>query len=435
MKNRHSVMSLLVVVSLAVLLAILPTGASVEGLGLRGPGAVHTGGPTGHPFPISFYPDGESSQPAVSYSPDREEYLATWVKDQPYNDEIVAQRLTLSGMQAGEPFPVAAGPAGYRWSPDVTYNVHRGEYLVVFGLQTSTTTELHAQPVKAEGGTTGADTTVAVGSIFLCEPAVAYSPVSDQYLVVWVDFGTTTHDILARVLNSDGTGGPGASLIRQVQSPADAGCVDVAFNRSRNEFLVVWSEWTSTNDADIYGRRVQGNGTPMQPERITITSLAGVQSWPAVAGMPTEPNKGQYLVVWQDSVLATANADIWAQRVGGEGNKEGGYIRITDDADPERHVDVAASEQDHQYLVVTSRYLESSPDKVWVIQGQKVSLDGEPLGREAWIGGYIIGRLGLANGPGSDFLLAYEDETPITYKAIYGHLWGNFRVYLPLVLR
>jgi hypothetical protein len=423
--------SILVVVTVPLLLAVLTASANVGGLGLRGPDAVRSGGPIGHRFPISFE-QGIAWQPAVSYSPDREEYLVAWVKDRDYNDEIRAQRVTASGMLAGDPFFVAAGPAGDRWGPHVTYDIQRGEYLVVYGLQTSSTYELHAQPVKAEGGVTGTDTTVvAVGSPI--EGAVAYSPVSDKYLVVWVQSATNATEMLGQVLNSDGTKSGTPSSIRKVQWPDGIGSLDVAYNRSRNEYLVVWEEWGG--DTDLYGRRVQGNGTPMQPDSITITALSGHQQWPAVAAMPTEPNKGQYLVVWREEIGGPNTGEIWARRVSGEGNTEGGYFRITDDTDDEVWVDVAASEQDHQYLVVTNRYLTAGPDKVWVLQGRKVSLDGELVGREAWIEGYIIGRLGVASGLGTDFLIAFEDETPTTSKAIYGHLWGNFRVYLPLVVR
>jgi hypothetical protein len=173
----------------------------------------------------------------------------------------------------------------------------------------------------------------------------------------------------------------------------------------------------------------------MQPERITITSLSGDQSSPAVASMPTEPDKGQYLVAWTDNTPSTAKGEIWAQRIGGEGNTEGGLIRITDDPDDETMVYVAAGEQDHQYLVITARQLDALPGKPVVLLGRKVSLEGDLLGREAWLE-EASWEYAVASGPGSDFLIAFAAlAPPPTTWVTFGHLWGDYRVYLPLVVR
>ena len=435
MKKRRWLTSILAGVILLLFVAVLTAGASVEGQRSLGSKAVCSGGPIGYRFPISHYEDGDSYEPAVAYNPDRGEYLVAWANQGSTSNDIQAQRVTASGQPAGEPFFVAAGAGVQRWSPAIAYNSHRGEYLVVWGLWTGTKNELHAQPVAAEGGVSGADVTLATGPSGLCPPAVAYSPVSDNYLVASDVSGGGISEILVQVLKSDGTTGGGPYSIRVVTWPDSLGCFDLAYNRSRNEFLVVWDETPSGGNSDIYGRRVQGNGTPMHPEKIAITALSGDQQWPAVAGLPTEPDRGQYLVVWTEELGGPNTGEIWARRVAGEGNPEGGSFWITDDPDHERSADVAASEHDHQYLVVGGRYVQAGPDSTWVVLGRKVSLGGELLGSEAWLEGNIVFGTSLANGPRSDFLIAFDDQLPTSYAGIWGHLWGNHRVHLPQVLR
>jgi hypothetical protein len=64
-------------------------------------------------------------------------------------------------------------------------------------------------------------------------------------------------------------------------------------------FLVVWSapHGTSVSDWDIFGARIQADGTIIDTRPLTICGMAGtVQSSPAVAG-----NGDNYLVVWRDS--------------------------------------------------------------------------------------------------------------------------------------
>jgi hypothetical protein len=64
-------------------------------------------------------------------------------------------------------------------------------------------------------------------------------------------------------------------------------------------FLVVWSapHGASVSDWDIFGARVQADGTVIDKRPLTLCGMAGtVQSSPAVAG-----NGDNYLVVWRDS--------------------------------------------------------------------------------------------------------------------------------------
>ena len=99
------------------------------------------------------------------------------------------------------------------------------------------------------------------------DPAVAYNPTNHRYLVVWSDDrneGSRGTDIYGQLLAADGTriggdfriSGPAATSYEY--DPA------VAYNPASNQYLVVWRD--RRNDAtrgwDIYGRRVKATGKP-----------------------------------------------------------------------------------------------------------------------------------------------------------------------------
>ena len=417
MKTTRWLVSILMV---PFLLTVLTASANV--------GGIQSGGLTGNRFPISHEAK-TAGGPKVAYSPDRREYLVVWFQAAS-NWAIRAQRVAASGSLVGDPFNIVAG-LSTSGEADVTYNTKRREYLVVWHRNTGGMDEVHVQPVAAGGGNKGADITVASLLGLVQELYVAYSSASDKYLVVWQQtLSGPGSRIGASALNSDGSASGYASAIHDVSLPY-VRC-DVAYNRSRNEFLVVWYDTGASGDDDIFGRRVQGNGTPMHPDRITIASRPGDQTSPMVAALPTEPDKGQYLVVWEDAACPLCQYDIWGQRVSGQGIPEGGSFPITDDPDLEYAPDVATSEKDHQYLVVSVRKLKSGEE---VATARKVAFEGFVLGHEVWIGG-VVRRPRVANGPGSEFLIANEDIMPPDNREhIFGQMWGNFRVYLPFVLR
>ena len=57
----------------------------------------------------------------------------------------------------------------------------------------------------------------------------------------------------------------------------------LAYNRARNEFLVVWERYDGgASLTDIYGRLVTGNGQPLQPTSIEYARMTVSNTKPAV---------------------------------------------------------------------------------------------------------------------------------------------------------
>lgn len=395
-------------------------------------------GGIGSNFVILNEPEIEMS-PSVAYNPDRQEYLVVWYNDRPANDDIRARRVSEKGTVQGDAFYISAGAGYERRYPDVAYNSQQRQYLVVwehydpgFGDYS-----IRARRISETGQVLDpADIVLAsgYGVATLSNPAVAYASAEDKYLVVWHETwhpSPLNHDIVGKIVSGSGTPDPGNILISDDPGNGDyRRAPDVAYNLRRNEFLVAWEQRDHVfGDYNIYARRVQGNGTPMQPESIDIGLLSGDQLNPAVASIPTEAHQGHYLVVWEDHWVPSS-VDIWARRVKGEGTTDDANFPLTESSLDQRNPAVAGKESSRQYLVVWTQRPAAGEIS---IQGQNVSMDGRPVGRDWPCDGPYSDHAAVASGD-LDFMIVYDDTAGISNRGIYGQRWGN-QVYLPHIVR
>lgn len=431
-------MTLITSVLLAATMVLPITGSVAGGPPVQGnnDASATSGGPIGYNFVISNDPETEV-HPAVAYNSQREEYLVVWYNDRAGNDDIRAQRVSKNATLAGGPFYISGGPGADRRYPDVAYNSQHNEYLVVWEHFDGSGFSIVAQRVSATGQLQGGEITVESHSFPVLNhylPAVAYAYTLDKYLVVWQrDDWTGLKNISGRVLSGTGTPEATGFDISLDSGGAPREEPDVAYNRTRNEYLVVWKEIDpSLGDFDIYGRRVQGNGTPLHPESIEIRRGGGDQNAPAVAAIPTTPNQGHYLVVWEDRWIPH-DGDIHARRVTGEGNPDGAYFVISEPEEDQTNPAVAGNESAQQYLVVWT-HPSPLPFLFVGVGGRAVSMRGVLLGQETGLGGLFADHTAVASGRLGDFLVAFDDPELIANRGIYGQLWGN-RVFLPIVLK
>ena len=380
--------------------------------------------------------------PAIAYSSHRQEYLVVWYNDRPGNDDIRGQRVSKNGTLVGGPFYISAGAGADRSDPDVTYNSKSQEYLVVWRrYESAKGYSIQGRRVSANGQVLGnADIIIRdFGYNFYTpsDPAVAYASTSDKYLVVWDE---TFHpipiqrDILGRVVSSSGTPEGSQFVISKDPGNIPRESPVLAYNRKRNEYLVVWQQYYSSSIDNIIGRRVTGGGVPLNPAEIVIHFVNAPSTNPSVAALPNATADGQYLVVFE-LLYAPGDNHIYSRFVSGEGVVGAGQF-IAWSLEDETHPVIASSEVSNQYLVAWSR--PTSPPALIVydyIAGRSVSTTGALIGAEKHIGGFLADHAVISSGPSGDFLVAFQDiQSPSVDSGIYGQLWGN-RTYLPLTLR
>ncbi|HDQ45409.1 MAG TPA: hypothetical protein ENN17_07940 [bacterium] len=115
-----------------------------------------------------------------------------------------------------------------------------------------------------------------------------------------------------------------SGLSAQVLSPfvtvsSDSGMqgwIQVAYNTTDDEYFVVWEDYRNDPRCDIYGRRVQADGTPIG-ESFAICDLPGSQKyWPH---LDFDPFNNRYLVVFEDS--RNGNNDVYGCLLNADGTK------------------------------------------------------------------------------------------------------------------
>jgi hypothetical protein len=377
--------------------------------------------------------------PVIAFSTQRQEYLVVWYNDRPGNDDIRGQRVSKNGTLVGGPFYISAGAGAERRYPAVAYNSKHDHYLIVWEHNDGLWDSIRARRVSGTGVVLDtSDIVITSGSNIItpAKPAVDYAYTPDKYLVVWQE---TFHpipiqtDILGRVVTSSGAPDGSSFTISKDPGNYPRREPDLAYNRKRNEYLVVWQQYDNgANFNDIYGRRVTGGGVSLNPAGIVIEAVSVSSTNPSVAALPNATTEGQYLVVFE---LKYTPVDIHiSSRFVDGGGVVGAGQYFAGSLEDETNPSVAGNESTNSYLVVWSR--PTTPPFVYdYIEGRTISAAGQ-MGGNKYVGGFpLADHAVVASGSMGDFLVAFKDQQPPSVDSgIYGQLWGN-RTYLPLTLR
>ena len=163
------------------------------------------------------------------------------------------------------------------------------------------------------GQAVGPEIPIWVDSADSLIPAVAFNIVHEEFLVVWYnEQGPNTWDVYARRVGLDGTLGTWFSVATGAGQKHSQPVV--AYNPLLDEYLVVWVTEAAVGDDDLWGSIVSWNGSSVGA-RFPINLNVDLQTLPALA---FNPNAGEYLVVYTNYWFSGLG-DVAAQRVAGDG--------------------------------------------------------------------------------------------------------------------
>jgi hypothetical protein len=227
-------------------------------------------------------------------------------------------------------------------------------------------------------------------------PAVAWN--GADYLVVWTDGRTGIQVWGARVTGAGSVLDPAGIAI--ATGPGSQLFPDLAWNGTK--FLVVWTDnrLCSCTDYDIFGTRVSGAGSVLDPAYIPISTATNTQTEAAVASRGDD-----FFVVWQDRRSGT-NDDIYGAGVGGDGTvAQPAGIPISTAGQNQTVPDLAVR---YDFLVAWRDLRFGTAYAVFATRVSPTGVVKEPSGFGVTGTGTTGGTVALTGGPGASWGVVYD---------------------------
>jgi hypothetical protein len=399
-----------ILLGLIITLVVIQVSTLAGGLGwFSGKGAGFAWAAPLSPAPITTLA-GDETRPAVAYSPEINSYLVVWEDHNDYGQMYYGISSVLVG-EDGIPYQDPEYVSGYYQKkclqPDVGTNTQTGEFLVVweFAFNENVDHDIYAQLVGVDGVPVGNLIYVTTSLAFETSPSVAYNSVTNEWIVVWDTVNQNfDQDITAAILDANGDI---LSMFTIASGLDHQGNPSVAYGSNFGEYLVVWEDRTyATENPNLVAQRVATDGSLQGPE-IPISTWEYPQLYPE---LDYNPDLDEFLIVWQDHHWAWgAAADIYGQRVSGNGTLQGGNFGISwEDVNLRLVPDVAYKPQTLEYIV-TWQYEHSTSDHD--VYQRRVSGTGGLPGPEVPISNLNSweGLPAVASGIDYDFLVVWED--------------------------
>jgi hypothetical protein len=345
--------------------------------------------------------------PAVAF--DGTNYLVVWEDRRGNPIDISGSLVDQTGViqgQSGIPISMTTNEQRY---PSVAFNGI--DYLVVWqDYRSGNQWDIYGARINQQGivlDSNGFAISTASGDQLF--PSVAFDGIN--YLVVWSSGNTYGGNIFGARVNQQGTVlDPNGIRITNVSNLAQH--PSIAFDGTN--YLVVWDRGNIYND--IYGARVTPTGTVLDPNGIPISTITNSQQeCPSIAFDGTN-----YLVVWQDYRNGSRNPDIYCSRVTQAGIVlDPNGIPISTAINSQINSAIAFDGSD--YLVVWEDYRSR-----YALYGAKVSpsgviIDSFPITTQISYPCYPA----LARGSGNQILIAYSKWT----EQINNHPANSYRIW------
>lgn len=376
------------------------------------------------------------SHAAVDYDSQHQEYLVIWQSDPPQETHIYAERVSTFGSLLGR-FTVSAPGDITRRNADLAYNSQQDTFLVVWEQFDGNYYNIRGR-IFHPNGPVGNEFYLGTGGALRnrYKPAVAYASTSDKFLVVWESMvvGGVSGDIEAQVVTGAGALEGSNFLLAQGTYTFSYDEPELAYNRSRNEYLVAWvRDEVSISQTDIFGTRVTRDGIILDNPALVIGYHTPPETAPVVAAIPTTPDNGGYMVAWELHYTAS-DYDIYARTISGSGGLNSVVIVVNTESN-EMMPAIASQESSDQYLIAFTRFF-TPPFTNTDLFGRIASINGAFVAGEKKIVAFSGKYSAAIGGPGSDYLVVCENSQSDGTLDIVGRLWGGrVYTYLPAVLK
>ncbi|MGQ9501193.1 MAG: hypothetical protein ACUVSF_07940 [Anaerolineae bacterium] len=266
------------------------------------------------------YPNNE---PRVVYNSRHQEYLVLWTtRHGAATRDIWARQISRTG-HMGEAFQLASYPGRYCYQLHALYNPVWDEYVVAYTCWHSLTGyDVFVTRVRWDGVVWNAyDTSTTVATERSeTHPAIAYNEQTDEYLLAWTKQSTRfdAHLWVRRVSAASGEWLDEAIEVNGAAGEQRA-MADVAYNPIRNSYLLIYL-FEAEGPADIRYRVIPGDLSNLGMEERLWEHTAALHALPPAVVSGTD----EYLVTWPVRYLqapppSTERIDLYWQKLDGTG--------------------------------------------------------------------------------------------------------------------
>lgn len=241
--------------------------------------------------------------------------IAMWSDSRSAGNDVMGVRYNASGTKIDASALTISGASGGQETPSVTHV--SGQFLAVWSDGRNATRDIYAARVQSDGTVSdpgGIEVTTAAGQQLV--PDVASDGSSS--LVVWQDRRNGGFDIFGAIVSS-----AGAVTVADIQistASGDQNRPSVAWNAAAGVYVVVWSDQRDASDVEVFGTRVQPDGTVLDPAGVLVGSGPNSQLRAEVAS-----SSSGLLAVWDDRRSST-EGDIYGTRL----TATGGALSVLD---------------------------------------------------------------------------------------------------------
>ena len=238
------------------------------------------------------------------------------------NFDIYARRVEADGDLAWSSDGVAVCTAtGDQWAPIMIGDGAGGAIIAWMDDRNTTTSDIYAQRVDANGSTQWSDNGVAICTA--TDNQWNHQLIGDGSggaIITWEDYrDSTKSDIYAQRIDADG----------DTLWPADGVAVCTVSGHKNYPRLIgdgsggaiiTWEDYRDTTKSDIYAQRIDADGDTQWPAAgVAVCTATDMQSFPRLIG----GGSGGAIITWQDDRSGEVSTDIYAQRVNHNGTLGG----------------------------------------------------------------------------------------------------------------
>lgn len=371
--------------------------------------------------------------PAVAYNFRHQEFMVVW--DNSWDDgrrDIYARRIANDGTLLTT-FIVSTG-ANKRLRPSLAYNATNDEYLVTWMYDAAGNGihyEIWGRFIAWDGSYLKPDFQIMSGTErAYYRPEAVWNMEQKEYLVVadvQDTISTQWNDIVYRRVKMDGSLPDviGQVVQNQVVQPHQS---SVSYYQAPDEYMVVWRQWTSGTNWDIYGARLRGSDGSLvnPPGHFIVDNSLADQTNPALGA----DGLGRYLVVWQHGIGdPRTDWDIYGQKLDESGNRVGNHLVIANSPQVELYPEATISWALKQRVVTWWR-ATATGDEIWAQAWREPLLGLQYSFKLTTNAAWTISL--VAAGP--PYLFVYE-RGDASVSHVYGRIWWPEVTYIPILKR